>query len=442
MRMLARPAFCGTVKHEDPAGVPPAKRDEKVAPQPKPTNRVTVTGKHKKWLSDFTSKVEADKKAAADQATKAERSRKVLADKAAATRDVIRRVNEADVSEEERSAMLLEAFGGGGSKAAGATVSAGGEEDSDGENVASLSSTAKASEASSSSSSSSSSAAAAAGSAAAAAPTPRKWVRRKRADKPAWALTEEEGEEAAEEEAANLIAFADALNYDSILEDLEVREALRFAATRVGKIKREKAEEARRAAALAAGEIGADDDEFEWVEVDEEGHTAKEAAILKHNPTLKAAVAKGGKADSAAHHEAGWNSSTKVSAGGAGARAATPVVDALKTAKPDLAAIHSDASLRTLVDRAATTSSSSSSSSSADLATTVKATQSKAVAVGAGVGSSAKQREQQQEGPEVFPPPRIVTISPKDGGIGREAQPLHSTLRLSNLPYLYRNPSI
>ncbi len=424
--MLKRPAFIGTVLQERPIGFNPPRREKRAVQSS--SKGSGVTGKHKKWLAELQSAKKEEMKAEQEKLARYERVKKALAEKSAQMRDLAKKLEEAELDDETRAQLLAQHFDGSLKSSSKASKS------EDGETVYALSSAtditaAKSQQSSEDTVSTSTSASTSSTSGTYVAATPRKWVKRKRADKPMWAMTIEESEEAVDEEADDLVKFADGLDYDEIVEDLEVREALRFVNQRVTKIKADQEAEARRARAQAAGEIGQDDDEFEWVEVDENGLTAKEAAYLRKHPSLKASLASSSTGGGVLH-EQGWNSSTKTSS--ADTRAKTPVTDTATVStlkQTQLANIHSDASLRTLVGTQAA------SAVSADLAATRKS---------AAAASTSSSETEARSGTVLgaVPTPKIVVVSPKDAGPDNTSKPLGSTLRASGLPYLYRNPSV
>jgi hypothetical protein len=69
------------------------------------------------------------------------------------------------------------------------------------------------------------------------APLPK--GKQERAHKPLWAMTEHEKEKFEEEEAEGLINFAENLDFDQFMDDLEYREGLGVVKDKAGKIQRE-----------------------------------------------------------------------------------------------------------------------------------------------------------------------------------------------------------
>jgi len=414
VKMLNRPAFVSTIQIESAVGLPPIRQERPVSvAKPKASD---VTYRHKKWLMRFQENHSALNEMLRAKADKLEDSKRRLASKAAEERTAIRAINATDgLSDAERTRRIAEVVdprNKAGEPAYEPTAAP---------------ATAAAAPAAASSSSSSASA-----SASASAPVQRHWVRRARAAKPAWAMSIEESEEAQDAEADELLNFAAGLDFDRYVEDVEVRESLRFARKRVRDAELEHAREAlaaeaaqRKAAARARGEVGDDDDEFEWLEVDEHGLTAEEALIKRRREFL----ARGGRATPMDHTQ-GWDSSTRVGDGRAGAR--TPLVTDLKMGRPGLGKIHSDASLRSVADRMA-----------------LAQTAASGVAAGVTVGPDGRRYlpEPDPVPGEAIKPPRIVVISPTDGTVMTEANSAQTRKalkeqRVSNLPYLYRNPSI
>jgi hypothetical protein len=332
-----------------------------------------VTHEYKKWLNQYADSKQKQREEDDAAAQKKEEFRKKLADRAQQQRDEIRSVRDGDLPEEEKTRRI------------GAIIAKSARDDEDQDTFQVAAETTAPSRQRQ-------------------APTPREWVRRPRAAKPAWARTEAENEDVMEEEADDLLNFADNLDYDAYVDDLEIRESARFIGDRVKQeeLHREReakrAEmEARKAAALAAGVVDEDDEDFEWVEVDARGLTAEEALVQRQRELL-------GK--HAGREAGGWDNSTKTEAR---ERAETPITAGeLRKARPEIANVHSNASLRTVVSRIT--------------------------------------EERRAETPLAVPAPRMVVIDPVDGrditdeSTNRDKQ--KRVTRVSNLPYLYRNPAI
>jgi hypothetical protein len=82
-----------------------------------------------------------------------------------------------------------------------------------------------------------------------------------KAAKPLWAMTEKEREDFEEEEGDDLINFAEGLDYDKFVGDMEFRSALHALKDRTGKLKKE--QDAFKDDLLANFNTGEDDDEYE-----------------------------------------------------------------------------------------------------------------------------------------------------------------------------------
>jgi len=82
-----------------------------------------------------------------------------------------------------------------------------------------------------------------------------------KAAKPLWAMTEKERENFEEEEGDDLINFAEGLDYDKFVGDMEFRSALHALKDRTGKLKKE--QDAFKDDLLANFNTGEDDDEYE-----------------------------------------------------------------------------------------------------------------------------------------------------------------------------------
>lgn len=211
-------------------------------------------------------------------------------------------------------------------------------------------------------------------------------------------MTVAESDECMEDEADSLLAFTANLDCDAYLDNLEIKESARYMRDRVrdeiqDREREEKRKEAdeRKREARTRGLVGEDDEEYEWVEVDDRGMTAEEALLANRRELF-------GKYDKTARSKA-HKSSTQDGITSAD----------VKRANPEMATIHSDASLRHVVEQ-------------------VKgSTQGFAIQA-----------------------PKTVVIHPVDGtditeeyNNKEKTVNAHSkTTRASNLPYLYRNPAI
>lgn len=81
------------------------------------------------------------------------------------------------------------------------------------------------------------------------------------ASKPLWAMTEKEKDDFEEEEADSLISFAENLNFDKFVGDLEFREALEALKDRTGKLQKEQDAFKRSLVAEFNSKLEAEDDE-------------------------------------------------------------------------------------------------------------------------------------------------------------------------------------
>jgi len=214
--------------------------------------------------------------------------------------------------------------------------------------------------------------------------------------KPKWAMTEDEADNVEEAEAADLVNFASSLNYDSFIDDLEVRQALCIIRDR---IEQEKSIQATAEAdeEAEAERITRDDWQDEFVNSWNNEKANSEAGTERSNrdTVAVAAPAEGAKEN--------WDSSTTGGEGKAVPTEARRAAEELLKSNPALAAKHS---VRSLV--AATTT-----------------------------AKHDPPRLSLAERMASLPPPRIVTIieNPRVPLDGKSFDP-------SNLPYLHRNPAI
>lgn len=192
-------------------------------------------------------------------------------------------------------------------------------------------------------------------------------------------MTEEEAEVVEDQEAEDLVDFAQSLDYDSYIDDLEVRQALNVIRERIDT---QKALDAAAEAAADGAENWRDQFLSEWNGDDD----AMSRASSKRAPIPVAAEPDEGK-------QAEWDSSTNAGEErqGPGTNAsARAMADALLRENPNLAAKHSTKSLATIVEKG------------------------------------------QQD---ALPPLRVVTIVENPKVPTKLIDP-------SNLPYLHRNPAV
>jgi len=215
-------------------------------------------------------------------------------------------------------------------------------------------------------------------------------------NKPAWAMTEGEADDMEDMEALALVDFAKDLDYDSYIDDLEVRQALQVIRERIDtqKALEEVAgaiEDSEEALAAAGGDWRS---QFlsEWNGDDDARSTASKRAPIPHDNFGEAAD--GTKPD--------WDSSTNAGDRERGGMAASSraMAEQLLAENPEMKSKHSVKSLASMVEKHGGTR-----------------------------GSLGQISEDQ------LPPLRVVTIieNPKVG---------HKEIDASNLPYLHRNPAI
>ena len=215
--------------------------------------------------------------------------------------------------------------------------------------------------------------------------------------KPAWAMTEVEAEEVEDEEAEALVEFAKDLDYDSYIDDLEVRQALGVIRERIDAQKAAEAvaaavEEAEDKIAAAGGDWRS---QFlaEW--------NGDDAASVRTGGSRRTGFTGSQAAGGAAAGAGGqpdWDSSTNAgdrSKGGPVNPDARAMAEQLMMENPELAQKHSLRSLTAVVDK----------------------------------------RLAPQITEEDLPPLRVVTIHENPRVPTKDVDP-------SNLPYLHRNPAV
>ena len=212
--------------------------------------------------------------------------------------------------------------------------------------------------------------------------------------KPAWAMTEEEADDMEDAEALALVDFAKDLDYDSYIDDLEVRQALQVIRERIDTQKALEAvaadvEDSEAALAEAGGDWRA---QFlsEWNGDDDAKSTASKRAPIPRETFAD---------DPNAQPE--WDSSTNAGDRDRGGVSASTraMAEQLLAENPEMKTKHSVKSLSAIVDKAQTK----------------------------GLGGLTE---------EQLPPLRVVTIveNPKVSA--------YKEVDASNLPYLHRNPAI
>ena len=239
----------------------------------------------------------------------------------------------------------------------------------------------------------------------AAPPPPSSAKSTKKSTKPSWAMTEDEADEAMEGEAAALVDFAQGLDYEKYMDDLEVRQALDVIRERMDT---KKAEEAA-AEAMAAAE---DEAAAAAAEAYEEGGDWKDAFLatwnaaddddnerLSQTSTQRRAAA-AAEAEGGGDEKPEWDGSTSMGEGGRKKLAAAALAAAkeLREMNPKLAEKHSNKSLAQAIE-------------------------------------TAKKAELAEEFARL-PPLKLVTIHENPRVAKGDA------VDASNLPYLHRNPAI
>lgn len=225
---------------------------------------------------------------------------------------------------------------------------------------------------------------------------PAKTAAKAVSSKPRWALTEEKADAVEDEEAEALVDFANGLDYESYIDDLEVRQALSVIRERIDQ------EKAMQAVAEAAEEAAA--------AVEDAGGNWRDAFLASWNGDADDALERGSRSSAPARHVGGaagetaekpdWDTSTATGdAQKAVSEGARQMAEELLKSNPGLAAKHSVRSLAAVVD--------------------------------------ASKKPQDAVADEIanLPPLKIVTVHENPRVKERSLDP-------SNLPYLHRNPAI
>lgn len=232
--------------------------------------------------------------------------------------------------------------------------------------------------------------------------------------KPGWARTAAEDDDFLDAEADALLDFASNLDYQEYIDDLEVREAIRFVQQRVQGMEQGKQNEeamaAERAKMIAAGEL-----EEVWVldeslPPDADGKPAMRLIVRRPRRTKQALTM--------AEHESAWQGANGAGAVEQSERDRAAQADALTRTVLDsnrqLRNIHSSASVRAIMEKEGN-----------------NPTRPAANAPG---GAATLRRAQLAAIPDEPPQPVITTIHERDGS--------EKKLNPSNLPFLYRHPGI
>jgi hypothetical protein len=419
-----RPAFVSAVTPEGQLGLPPIRQQRVQARADPAANRENdVTWRHKRWLNDF-----AERRAAisysmeARVAEQSERARR-FAERNQAMRDAIRGIKADTLTDRDGKAVAIEAALHASSRPrfvpteyvevsqqypTGAPITHYPEEQQQ------SSPPPPAAAASSDAFASPVPVAPAAQPSSRATSKPTKGSAA--SNKPGWARTAAEEDDYLDVEADQLLEFASGLNYQEYIDDLEVREAIKFVQQRVAGL------EASKQTAEAHGEeqrkmIDAGELEEVWV-IDD----TKPADPVTGEPALKRVVRRPKRSAKQAQTLADTEGS------GAGAeqqqqseqdRAAQQ--DALSRTVLDsnraIRNVHSSASVRAIMEKEQKQQQSS-PSAPAYSATTLRRNQLATV-----------------PDDEPYKPPVISTIRAGDQGSPRKVLP-------SNLPFLYRHPGI
>ena len=230
--------------------------------------------------------------------------------------------------------------------------------------------------------------------------------------KPGWARTEAEDDEFMDAEADSLLDFAAGLDYQKYIDDLEVREAIKFVQDRVKLMETNKqtaeAEEEERQRLIQAGELEevfvVDDD----AGLDENGEKQYKKIVRR--------VKKNRQPIQVLHNE-NWNSSTTENENGLPSERdlSDQLTRTVLDSNRHMRNIHSSASVRAIVEKE---KSGGGGPAVGTGATTLRRTQ---------LGAIVEGGEQR--------PPIITTIHEKDGPQNKGPNP-------SNLPFLYRHPGI
>jgi hypothetical protein len=229
--------------------------------------------------------------------------------------------------------------------------------------------------------------------------------------KPAWAMTETEADEFEDEEASLLVEFAKDLDYDSYIDDLEVRQALGVIRERIDA---QKAVEAAAAAADEADEkIAAAGGDWraqflsEW-----NGREDDDGASQRTGASRRAPIPAAASGDDGEQPE--WDASTNAGDRDQGrySSQARAMAEELLRENPELGSKHSIKSLTSMVS---------------------KAQHANEPQAGASMTKTGGWERSLTEAE--LPPLRVVTVVENPRVPTKDVDP-------SNLPYLHRNPAI
>ena len=417
-----RPAFVSAVVADGQLGLPPIKGGHRYQ-RPEANKELDVTFRHKRWLSQFGESRNKIQEQMERRVQEQQERAKRFAERSQAMRDAIRGIKASgDSTDRATKSAAVEAALGLSARPKfvpteyvevsqqypkGAPVIYSDRPDPTQEQLVVAPAAAAP--------------AAAAAAAAPARPAAAAKPSKKASDKPGWARTSSEADDFLDLEADSLVDFAQGLDYQSYIDDLEVREAIKFVQQRVAGLE-ESARTEESAAEQKQRLIDAGELEEIWV-VDESAPPNPETG----EPVLKKVVRRTKRAQKAAlnmvDEQAEWNASTAAQqSGDQSHRDRAAQQEALSRTVLDsnrnLRNIHSSASVRAIIDKEGATP--------------------RAAAAAPSAAASTLRRSQLASIPEpalAVQPPVISTIHERDQKGDKSVNP-------SNLPFLYRHPGI
>ncbi len=207
---------------ETPVGLPPARdlaKSDSSASSDRDSSSagpVSATQRHRQWLNSFAASRRSMRAALLREARRIQQQREHLAAKLKDQRDQIRGIKESNQEQNEKNKKIEALFGGNQDN----------REENNGESAAQPEPI----------------------------PVPEPSAAAK-SSKPSWARTAAEESAHLDAEAADLLSFTATLDYDSIIDDIEVREALRFVQDRVKHLEIEEKQKEKEEFMLAQREI-------------------------------------------------------------------------------------------------------------------------------------------------------------------------------------------
>jgi len=421
-----RPAFVSAVVPDAQLGLPPVRQQRVQARvDPAASRENDVTWRHKKWLTEFSEHRAAVAGSLEQRVAEQADRQKRFAERNKAMRDTIRGIKSDASGDKDAKAAAIEAALGSSTRPRfvpteyvdvsqqyprGAPITHYDDNTSSNAQASPLAASSAQPDSSRKS--------------AAVAPKSKA----SGVSKPGWAQTSSEADDFLDVEADQLLDFANGLDYQTYIDDLEVREAIKFVQQRVDGLEKDKQtaqtrEETERKL-IAAGEL-----EELWV-VDE----SQPADELTGEPAMKRVVrrprAKARQALNMVGAEGEGGEDAQFNGGMDSEREAAAAQEALARAALDsnrhLRNIHSSASVRAIMDKEQSTAAPKQSPTSL-----------RAAAPAAG-GSNTLRRTQLASIPDeqsaAMRPPVITTVRVGEHG----PKPTHP----SNLPFLYRHPGI